>query len=339
MAKTWLHKRIQSNIAVRERFIKDGSADGLNRERMSDWLRQVVAFRGQLLVLMHMNGGQPARGTEILSVRHRNTIEGGHRNLFIEDGLVVFVTKYHKGFQMSGDVKIIHRYLPREVGELVLWYLWLVLPFVQQMEAILWPQKAVSDNMWPTDVDGKKWTTEQMKELEQVSQAGLGQSMHVAAYREAAIAISRRWVRASTAFQIDEDDEDAEWRKQNVLSDVADEQATHSPHITGMIYTRNAMEMSGATADRRQQFRAVSQDWHRFVGFESAQVKEEKASLKRKRCPFEEEAHEEMQERRVRIREMDATVELRRMMQKEGALRSVQERAVRAIQNGISVVV
>jgi hypothetical protein len=68
-------------------------------------------------------------------------------------------------------------------------------------------------------------------------------------------------------------------------------------------------------------------------------VKEEKASLKRKRCPFEEEAHEEMLERRVRIREMDATVELRRMMQKEVALRSVQERAVRAIQDGISVVV
>ena len=75
---------------------------------MSDWIRQVVAFRSQLLILMHMTGGQPARGTEILSVRHRNTVKGGHWNLFIEDGLVVFVTKYHKGFQMSGDVKIIH---------------------------------------------------------------------------------------------------------------------------------------------------------------------------------------------------------------------------------------
>ena len=41
----------------------------------------------------------------------------------------MFVTRYHKGYNVSGDVKIIHQYLPREVGELVVWYLWLVLPF------------------------------------------------------------------------------------------------------------------------------------------------------------------------------------------------------------------
>jgi hypothetical protein len=48
-----------------------------------------------------------------------NTVQGGHRNLFIEDSMVVFATRYHKGYNVSGDVKIIHRYLPREVGELV----------------------------------------------------------------------------------------------------------------------------------------------------------------------------------------------------------------------------
>jgi hypothetical protein len=37
--------------------------------------------------------------------------------------MVVYVTRYHKGFHLSGDVKIIHRYLPREVGELVVRYI------------------------------------------------------------------------------------------------------------------------------------------------------------------------------------------------------------------------
>ena len=192
---------------------------------------------------------------------------------------------------MSGDVKIIHRYLPREVGELVVWYVWLVLPFVQQMEALLWPGKPISDHMWPADVDGRKWTTARMKqELQHISEAGLGQSMHVAAYREIAIAISRRWIRGSTAFQQDEDDENDQWRRQNISGEIADEQAAHSPHTAGLIYARNAMEMSGATADRRQQFRAVSMDWHRFLGFESTAVQEEKVVFKQKRCPFEEEA-------------------------------------------------
>ena len=104
---------------------------------MSNYMRQVTCFRGMLLILMHISSAQPARGTEILSVRHCNTVQGGHCNLFIKDGIVVFVTKYHKGYQMSGDVKIIHWYLPREVGELVVWYLWLALPFIQRIEAML----------------------------------------------------------------------------------------------------------------------------------------------------------------------------------------------------------
>jgi hypothetical protein len=54
-----------------------------------------------------------------LSVRHSNTIKGGYRNIFIEDSIVVFVTRYYKGYNVSGDVKIIYWYLPREVGELV----------------------------------------------------------------------------------------------------------------------------------------------------------------------------------------------------------------------------
>jgi hypothetical protein len=37
--------------------------------------------------------------------------------------MVVFVTRYYKGYNVSGDVKIIYRYLLREVGELVVWYL------------------------------------------------------------------------------------------------------------------------------------------------------------------------------------------------------------------------
>ena len=202
----WLHERIGKRADLRRRFVRAEAASGVDKGRLGDWLRQVAAFRGKLLVLMHMTGGQPARGPEILSVRHRNTVQGGHRNLFIEDGMVVFVTRYHKGFEVKGDVKIIHRYLPREVGELVVWYLWLVLPFVQRMQAMLWEQGTVSDHLWPADADGRKWTTERMKhELQRVSEAGLGQSINVAAYRQIAIAISRRWIRKGTSSATDGD--------------------------------------------------------------------------------------------------------------------------------------
>lgn len=44
--------------------------------------------------------------------------------------MVVLVTVYHKGFYASNNAKIIHRYVPREIGELIIYYLWLVWPFI-----------------------------------------------------------------------------------------------------------------------------------------------------------------------------------------------------------------
>jgi hypothetical protein len=292
----------------------------------------------ELLVLMHMTGGQPARGPGILSVQHRNTVQGGHRNLFIEDGMVVFVTRYHKGYEVKGDVKIIHRYLPREMGELVIWYLWLVLPFVQRMQAMVWQQETISDHLWPADADGRKWTTERMKhELQRVSEAGLGQSINVAGYRQIAIAISRRWIRKGVENGADEHD-DGNWLQGDPSGDIADEQATHSPHVAGAVYARDTRELAGATASRRQQFRAISVDWHRFLGFQSTE-QAKKEGLKRRRCPFEDGAEEARKERQVALRRMDAVAELQWMMRKKVTMRSVQGDAMRAIQQGQSPIV
>lgn len=132
----WLFHLIRTHPAIRQRFI-DSSGQHLSRNAISIYLKEVVKLRELFSTAIHICGGQPARGNELLSIRHRNTPSGGLRDLFIEDGLVTMVTKYHKGFYASNDTKVIHRYLPRELGELVVWYLWLVLPFVEQLQAFL----------------------------------------------------------------------------------------------------------------------------------------------------------------------------------------------------------
>jgi hypothetical protein len=58
-----------------------------------------------------------------MSIRYSNTIKGEHCNIFIKDGMLVLVTRYYKGYAVSSNIKIIYRYLPREVGELVVWYI------------------------------------------------------------------------------------------------------------------------------------------------------------------------------------------------------------------------
>jgi hypothetical protein len=83
-----------------------------------------------------MVGGQPARATELIRLRHSNTKQGGLRNIFIDRGMMAFVTTYYKNYQQTGKMKIIYQYLPKEVRELLLRYLWLVLPFWQAIESV-----------------------------------------------------------------------------------------------------------------------------------------------------------------------------------------------------------
>jgi hypothetical protein len=112
----WLIDRVWEKPESRRKLVNpDG--DGLRMAEVDKYLEWVADFREKLAVCVHISGGQPSRAPELLSIRHRNTDSGGHCNVFIEDGLVVFVTRYHKGFHTSNDTKVIHRYLPREVGQ------------------------------------------------------------------------------------------------------------------------------------------------------------------------------------------------------------------------------
>ncbi|KAF8847137.1 hypothetical protein BDZ45DRAFT_607870, partial [Acephala macrosclerotiorum] len=52
-----------------------------------------------------------------------NTIYKKVRNIFIEKRLIAFVVIYYKKYRSNGNIKIIHRYLPREVEKLLVYYL------------------------------------------------------------------------------------------------------------------------------------------------------------------------------------------------------------------------
>ncbi|CAN9275191.1 unnamed protein product, partial [Alternaria alternata] len=193
--------------------------------------------------------------------------------------------------------------------------------------------------MWPADPSGRKWTSDRFREaLKRESRIGLGQALTIAAYREIAIGISRRFLRGSTAFRTEEGDDNEEWNEENTAAFVADEQAGHTAHVAGMIYARGIMEQAGAVADRRRQFRMSSTDWHRFLGFQ-ADVQDDEECKKRKRAPFESEADEARMDRWGRLRKMDTAAQLQRMMGKAAEFRGVQKEAIEAIVAGKSHIV
>ena len=343
----WMLDRIQQEPTLRRRFMQE-DGDGFRRPRVDAYLSRVVEFQEKLLASIQFTWGQPARAPELLSIRHENSMIGGARNMFIEDGMVVLVARYHKGYQMTGDVKIIHRYLPREVGELLVWYLWLVQPFQRELDAYIYRRSDIPAHIWTRDHRGRKWTPERLRHIMQRESAIAlnGHELTIAAYREIAIGISRRYMRPTSGFVRDEDEaaaqeamEDAD--EAQALAMIADEQAGHTPHVAGMVYAREITERSGAVADRRQQFRTSSVEWHRFLGFASAMdpKQDETTSRKRKRAPFEEEAESGRMERWMRLRRMNAEAELKRMMDPDTTFRGQQKEVVMAIAQGASPIV
>jgi hypothetical protein len=59
------------------------------------YLRKADRFRELLLFYIHVIGRQPAQGTEITSIRFRNSFQQD-RNVFAIQGQMVVVTRYHK---------------------------------------------------------------------------------------------------------------------------------------------------------------------------------------------------------------------------------------------------
>ncbi|KAG8664108.1 uncharacterized protein FPOAC1_014077 [Fusarium poae] len=205
----WVQKQVAASKAKMEAWIAKphNEACPYREEAIRRYSRLIEEFRSQLFVAMHMLGGQPARSTEILGIRMWNTMNGGVRNIFIHDGMVCFVTMYHKGFRQSGKVKVIHRYLPREINI----------------------------SMW----------------------------------RHMAIAISNRYL--NKAFgEIDAGgggDDDDDGGEDSLVDSIHDLQAGHGSHIAGLIYARLFGQGDLSTMNRRDGFRKVSMQWHRFFGF------------------------------------------------------------------------
>jgi hypothetical protein len=89
--------------------------------------------RQELAPLVHITGGGPPRGLELVTVTYKNSANRDSWGTNIEDGYVRVTTTYYKNIGQTGKSKVIHRYLPREVGELVVYYLWFASPFWHQI--------------------------------------------------------------------------------------------------------------------------------------------------------------------------------------------------------------
>ncbi|THW98316.1 hypothetical protein D6D13_10645 [Aureobasidium pullulans] len=68
-----------------------------NEAGISKYFKAVEKFKEQLFVLVHLIAGAPARGIESVTVAYENGVDDrGYRGVFVDNGLVLFVTLYNK---------------------------------------------------------------------------------------------------------------------------------------------------------------------------------------------------------------------------------------------------
>jgi hypothetical protein len=92
----------------------------------------------------------------------------------------------------------------------------------------------------------------------------IGVKLNISSWRHIAIAISRRYCR--DPFQ----SEDYKLEEDSMDDDLWDLQTGHGTHTAGMVYAWELMEGNNMVVGRREKFRRVSQEWHRFWQFGSA---------------------------------------------------------------------
>src|SRR5512140_2273885 len=284
---SWLLQQACSHQRLQKRWIKVLlTRSDFEPTQVRSYLEKVDRSRQLLLIGIHVLAGQPARATELLGLRFLNTSYGNIRNIFIEDRMVCLAFAYHKGYQLSGRAKVIYRFLPYELGVLLVRYLAVVLPFAQQLELqgkegaeitpFLWetsflrPQGAGSDD----DSRVRVWSSDKMRRiLSDFSLQQPGSRLTISNWRHIAVAIGRRFIKqlqgTGPVEPIPSSDDEGIDEEQDIPDSVFDLQAGHSSYVGDLVYGRGAAFGRSGLATIWDRFRDISCSWHALWSFDS----------------------------------------------------------------------
>lgn len=90
-------------------------------KKAGTYLRRLNTFKRQLMVNMHVWGGQPGRGPEMTTLKHCDT-QQVVRNVFVFDGQLLMITDRDKRKAIRGLGRKVTRFLPERLGKMVVIY-------------------------------------------------------------------------------------------------------------------------------------------------------------------------------------------------------------------------
>jgi hypothetical protein len=337
----WLCSRVKNDPDLRAYFW-DADTDAIRPGPALRYVRSIDTFLESVLVLIHFVYGQPARGTELFSALHSSTGEGGRRSICIENGLVCLSIDYSKT-----GWRPIFRFLPRPVGEILMYYLHFVLPFRTVLARHLRPDAPPCPYLWPRDrltPGGGRWTSDRLSDLIKRQFQLIG-CPHVTllTYRHIAKALARREVPSCLVGGDDDDggDEFSSGRTAGQdpaqrFQEVIDSQAGHSGATSQAFYAVDHHALGrffrGSGMTDREAHYVGSVAWHRFLGFHASGSRRSDAD------PIQR-ADDAQTLRLEALKEVDPVALFRKLHGQQARFRGKQEEAVRKILAGHSPLV
>lgn len=235
---------------------------------VADYLRKVDKFRKLFLFCVHVSSGQPARGTEVTSLRFRNGV-ANHRNVFVTDGRVMTVTSYHKSMAMLDMPKMVPRFLPWRLGQIAVIYLTHVRNFAELLSIQVQYGQGWSEYIW-ADANGP-WETQKLTDtMKQETGKRLEAKLQVQSYRHAAVFLGRRFVgpRFAKGYRdMAEDPEDAQVGDDEELEqgNAIELQKAGGFHTGAGRYAVRADILKYLNQESIDVFGDLSEGWHEFL--------------------------------------------------------------------------
>lgn len=256
-------------------------------QRCKAYLARERQFLLKLMVAMHFTGGQPARSSELGSIKVQNSMVS-NRNIFVINGRVAVVTTYDKSLKRRGKVEYVFRCFPDRLSQVIAQYLVYVLPFSRILA------RTKGDFLF-TDERGP-WIKEELSRAVAVATAKhLGVRLTVAGWRQVAIAIGDEHLRrASRIWKQDQDeapeeDSDAE-AEQSIFEQILVRQSAHGSRTASLHYAVDGAFLNRLGPDLINVYSQASRAWHAFLHLESKGAAVAVAVAKRPASPAQHDA-------------------------------------------------
>jgi superfamily II DNA helicase RecQ len=229
------------------------------------YLTKEQDFLELLAFAIHSSYGSVARGTELTAIRHRNGALQD-RNHYIIDGASSIIIRYYKSQQLFGTPKIIPRFPPWRVNQMLVIY----LAYARQLCEYLLVEtqnRKISDHLW-YDEKGPRETDWLTRIIKRQTALGLGYRFHTLDFRHLVVSIGREVVSDKFAEGYKEELGEVEEPEQE-FEDPLELQSGRGEAFGVSRYGVRADIVKHMTPKLIETFRPISEGWHRFLGLAS----------------------------------------------------------------------